>query len=151
MAVLTVDVTSEDIHYPLKIEKGLLNHLAEEIKSVYKNKKIAIVTDAHVQALYGERVVEQLEAAGYELTVIVLEPGEQSKSLENLQHIFSELIAFGLSRSDLMLALGGGVIGDLAGFAAASYLRGIGYGELRELFLAPMDRSVDVKVPIHFL
>lgn len=148
MAVLTVDVTSEDIHYPLKIEKGLLNHLAEEIKSVYKNKKIAIVTDAHVQALYGERVVEQLEAAGYELTVIVLEPGEQSKSLENLQHIFSELIAFGLSRSDLMLALGGGVIGDLAGFAAASYLRGIAFVQIPTTLLAQVDSSVGGKVAI---
>lgn len=148
MADLTVDVASEDIHYPLKIEKGLLNHLAEEIKKVYKNKKIAIVTDENVQALYGDRITNQLVDAGFEVTVIALEPGEQTKSMENLQAIFSKLIAFGLSRSDLMIALGGGVIGDLAGFAAASYLRGIAFVQIPTTLLAQVDSSVGGKVAI---
>lgn len=148
MTVLSVDVVSKDIHYPLKIEKGLLNHLAEEINSVYKNKKIAIVTDENVQSLYGEHITTQLTDAGFEVTVIVLEPGEQTKSMENLQVIFSRLIAFGLSRSDLLIALGGGVIGDLAGFAAASYLRGIAFVQIPTTLLAQVDSSVGGKVAI---
>lgn len=148
MAILTVDVTKEAVHYPLKIEKGLLKELAREIKHIYKNKKIAIVTDENVQKLYGEEVADQLTKAGYELEMIVLNPGEQAKSMENLQVIFSRLIAFGLSRSDLMIALGGGVIGDLAGFAAASYLRGISFIQVPTTLLAQVDSSVGGKVAI---
>ncbi|MGP6147316.1 3-dehydroquinate synthase [Jeotgalibaca sp. A122] len=148
MSVLTVDVATEDIHYPLKIQKGLLNQLAEEIKSIYKNKKIAIVTDQNVYRFYGEQVVTQLTDAGFEIEMIILEPGEQAKSMENLQAIFSRLIAFGLSRSDLMIALGGGVIGDLAGFAAASYLRGIDFVQVPTTLLAQVDSSVGGKVAI---
>lgn len=149
MAVLTVDVATENVHYPLKIQKGLLlHHLADEIKGMYKNKKIAIVTDENVHGHYGATVTKQLLDAGFELEVIVLEPGEQTKSLANLQAIFSRLIAFGLSRSDLLIALGGGVIGDLAGFAAATYLRGINFVQIPTTLLAQVDSSVGGKVAI---
>lgn len=148
MAVLTVDVATEDIQYPLKIQKGLLNNLGKEIKKIYTNTKIAIVTDKNVNDYYGDTVVEQLLEANFEVELIILEPGEQAKSMDNLQRIFSRLLAFGLTRSDLMIALGGGVIGDLAGFAAASYLRGISFVQIPTTLLAQVDSSVGGKVAI---
>ncbi len=148
MALLTVDVASEDIHYPLKIQKGLLNHLANEIKEIYGNSKIAIITDQNVHHHYGEKVSKQLIDANFEVEMIVLTPGEQAKSMKNLQSLYSRFIQFGLSRSDLILALGGGVIGDLAGFAAASYLRGIPFVQIPTTLLAQVDSSVGGKVAI---
>lgn len=148
MVLLNVDVASEDIHYPLKIQKGLFNHLADEIKEIYSNKKIAVITDQNVYHYYGRLVEEQLIDANYDIEMIVLKPGEQAKSMENLQSIFSKFIDFGLSRSDLIIALGGGVIGDLAGFAAASYLRGVDFVQIPTTLLAQVDSSVGGKVAV---
>lgn len=148
MAILKVDVPTEAISYPLKIERGLLNYLAKEIKEVYKSKKIAIITDKNVDHYYGKEIMNQLIEADYKVERIVLEPGEQTKSMANLQTIFSRLIDFGLTRSDLIIALGGGVIGDLAGFAAASYLRGVSLIQIPTTLLAQVDSSVGGKVAI---
>lgn len=148
MSILTVDVPTKAIHYPLKIKSGLLEHLADEIKQVYTNKKIAIISDKNVSRYYGEMVTSQLMEAGYEIEMIVVEPGEQSKSMKTLQDIFSRFIQFGLTRSDLIIALGGGVIGDLAGFAAATYLRGISFIQIPTTLLAQVDSSVGGKVAI---
>lgn len=148
MSVLKVEVPKENIHYPLKIKKGLLNHLAQEIKEVYANQRIAIVTDQHVQRYYGEKIEQQLSEAGFEVKLIVLEAGEQTKSPESLVALYSELIAFNLTRSDLLIALGGGVIGDLVGYAAATYLRGIAFVQIPTTLLAQVDSSIGGKVAI---
>lgn len=148
MAILKVDVQTEDISYPLKIERGLLNNLAKEIKEVHKNKKIAIVTDKNVVHYYGKQIMDQLIDENYKVELIVLEPGEQTKSMENLERLFSHFIEFGLTRSDLIIALGGGVIGDLAGYASASYLRGIPFIQIPTTLLAQVDSSVGGKVAI---
>ena len=148
MAILKVDVQTEDISYPLKIERGLLNNLAKEINEVHKNKKIAIVTDKNVDHYYGKEIMNQLKEAKYKVELIVLEPGEQTKSMANLEILFSRFIDFGLTRSDLIIALGGGVIGDLAGFAAASYLRGVSFIQIPTTLLAQVDSSVGGKVAI---
>lgn len=148
MSVLKVAVPKQNIHYPLKIKKGLLNELATEIKAIYKNKRIAVVTDQHVYHHYGEKIEQQLTDAGFEIKVIVLEAGEQTKSPESLLGLYSELIAFSLTRSDLLIALGGGVIGDLVGYAAATYLRGIPFIQIPTTLLAQVDSSVGGKVAI---
>lgn len=148
MAILKVDVQTEDISYPLKIQRGLLDNLANEIKEVYANKKIALVTDKNVNHHYGEEIVNQLKDADYEVDLVILEPGEQTKSMGSLETIFSRFIDFGLTRSDLVIALGGGVIGDLAGFAAASYLRGVSFVQIPTTLLAQVDSSVGGKVAI---
>ncbi len=145
---LLIDVPKSNITYPLKIEKGLLERLDVEIKSVYKNKKITLITDKNVQRHYGEQVETLLKKAGFDLKVLVLEPGEQTKSLENLSAIYSELIDFNMSRSDLVIAFGGGVIGDLVGYAAATYLRGVPFIQIPTTLLAQVDSSVGGKVAI---
>lgn len=148
MAELMVNVAAQPANYPLKIKKGLLSRLGKEIQSIYPNKKIAVVTDQNVYALYGNGVQDNLEKAGFSVKMIVLEPGEQTKSIEQLTSLYGEFIDFGLTRSDLMISLGGGVIGDLAGFAAASYLRGIRYVQVPTTLLAQVDSSVGGKVAV---
>lgn len=148
MAELMVNIAEQPANYPLKIKKGLLSHLGKEIQTIYPNKKIAVVTDENVYALYGEDVQHDLTEAGFSVKMIILEPGEQTKSIDQLTYLYGEFIDFGLTRSDLMVALGGGVIGDLAGYAAASYLRGIRYVQVPTTLLAQVDSSVGGKVAI---
>lgn len=148
MAVLNVEVPKNNVQYPLKIEKNLLENVAKEIKQVYKNKKIAVVTDAHVHHHYGEQLEVRLTEAGFEVSMIILEPGEQTKSTESLTQIYSKLTMLGMTRSDLLIAFGGGVIGDLAGYAAATYLRGVPFVQIPTTLLAQVDSSVGGKVAI---
>lgn len=148
MPVLTVKFPSQEVRYELKIEKGLLNHVSHEVKNVFTGAKIAIVTDETVYALYAKSIIKDLEAADYKVQCIVLPPGEQTKTFDSLPHIYSALADFGLTRSDLIIALGGGVIGDITGFAASSYLRGISFIQIPTTLLAQVDSSVGGKVGI---
>ncbi|EDP68656.1 3-dehydroquinate synthase [Carnobacterium sp. AT7] len=148
MPVLTVKFPSQEVRYELKIEKGLLNHVSHEVKNVFTGAKIAIVTDETVYALYAKSIIKDLEAADYKVQCIVLPPGEQTKTFDSLPHIYSALADFGLTRSDLIIALGGGVIGDITGFAASSYLRGISFVQIPTTLLAQVDSSVGGKVGV---
>lgn len=148
MPELTVEIPESKTSYPLKIEKGLLNHIGSELLKVFKGTKIAVITDETVHQHYGNKAVEELESAGYAVQCIVLPPGEQTKAFQTMPDIYSRLIEFGLTRSDLIVALGGGVIGDIAGFAAASYLRGISFIQVPTTLLAQVDSSVGGKVGV---
>lgn len=147
MKTLNVDLGEKK--YSLVIEKSLINNLGYEIKSIYSNRKIAIVTDENVFALYGKPVKESLEKESYHLKFIVIKPGESSKSLEVLESVYEQFLAFNLTRSDLVIALGGGVVGDLAGFAASTYLRGIDYVQIPTSLLAQIDSSIGGKVAVN--
>ncbi|MER2002678.1 MAG: iron-containing alcohol dehydrogenase, partial [Carnobacterium inhibens] len=130
MSVLTVKLPSHEVSYELKIEKGLLNRVSNEVSKVFTGAKIAIVTDETVYDLYAKSIIKDLEAADYEVQCIVLPPGEQTKTFDSLPNLYSAFAEFGLTRSDLIIALGGGVIGDITGFSASSYLRGISYVQI---------------------
>lgn len=133
--------------YPIFIEKGLLKKVNEKISCFYKGKKIAIITDDHINYYYGTQVKEALTSS-YEVTIIEIPHGEKSKNFHQLPLIYKELLAFNLTRSDLIIALGGGVIGDLAGFVAATYLRGIAFVQIPTSLLAQVDSSVGGKVAV---
>ncbi|MFL2106456.1 3-dehydroquinate synthase [Desemzia sp. FAM 23991] len=148
MSVLNVKLPSQEVTYDLKIEKGLLNSISHEVSRVFTGAKIAIVTDETVHEHYGKSVTKDLKTAGFEVQCIVLPPGEQTKTFDSMPKIYSELAEFGLTRSDLMIALGGGVIGDITGFAASSYLRGISYVQIPTTLLAQVDSSVGGKVGV---
>lgn len=148
MAEINVDLRQKNVNYPIKIEKGLLNKIGQEIQAIFPYRKIVLVTDENVDKHYGQDMVKQLEDAGYDLLKIVLKPGEESKSLKQLADLYGQLIDFKLSRSDLIIALGGGVIGDLAGYLAASYLRGLKYVQIPTTLLAQVDSSVGGKVAV---
>lgn len=148
MKTLNIHHQSTDHSYPILIQHGLLDSIAEEVQKVFSGKKIAIITDKNVDYYYGDKVVGLLEASGYQLLKLVVPPGESSKSLSSLEQIYDELAAFQLTRSDLIIALGGGVVGDLAGFAAASFLRGVPYIQVPTTLLAQVDSSVGGKVAV---
>ncbi|AMB94772.1 3-dehydroquinate synthase [Aerococcus sanguinicola] len=148
MAELEIKLNRPAVSYPLKIKKGLLGQLAEEIQAVHKGKKVVVITDENVAHYYGSQVTTTLQEAGYDFELIVLAPGEASKSIENLPGLYGRLVNFGISRSDLIIALGGGVIGDLAGFVAASFLRGIHLIQVPTTLLAQVDSSVGGKVAV---
>jgi len=134
--------------YTILIENGLRHRLPEEIKNIYSGKKIAIITDHNVNAHYGTQLEEGLQAAGFETLVVALPPGEQTKDFQMLPQIYDQLLDFQLNRSELIIALGGGVIGDLAGFAAASFLRGVPFIQIPTSLLAQVDSSIGGKVGV---
>lgn len=143
---LTVDLSHSS--YDIIIQKGLLNYLSKEISEVFKGKKIFILTDKNVDKFYGDRVFKELSDFGYDTKKLVLEAGEETKSFFTLPKIYDELLNFKLTRSDLIITLGGGVIGDLGGFVASTYLRGISFIQVPTTLLAQVDSSVGGKVGI---
>src|SRR5690349_1312661 len=128
-------VTLDERSYPIHIGAGLLSDPALYAPHV-KGKAVGVVTNAVVQPLYLARVQEALAAAGARSIPIVIEDGEQVKRWETLDRVFEALLAARLGRDSLLVALGGGVVGDLAGFAAATYQRGIPYLQLPTTLLA---------------
>jgi len=113
-----------------------------------KAKTIALVTDSNVDGLYGDAAVRRLEATGLRVERIVFPAGEQSKTLETYAELVRGLAALELTRTDCVVALGGGVVGDLAGFAAATYLRGIGVVQVPTTLLAMVDSSIGGKTGV---
>jgi 3-dehydroquinate synthase len=134
--------------YPIHIGAGLLGEAG--LYAPYVNgKRVAIVTSAVVRPLYLERVQAAIAAAGGEALPVVVEDGEQAKSWQTLDRVFDALLAAHFGRDALLAALGGGVIGDLAGFAAATYQRGVPYLQLPTTLLAQVDSSVGGKTAIN--
>ncbi len=135
--------------YPIYIDSGLIENIGREIKKIYDNKKVVIITDSNVEALYGKNIEDSLIKENFMVKKIIIKPGEKSKSFEALQEICEEILEFGLSRSDLIIAFGGGVVGDLGGFAASILLRGIPFIQIPTTLLAQIDSSVGGKVAIN--
>ncbi len=134
--------------YPIIIKKNLLDSIHHKIKEIYKGNKIFILTDDNVNGYYGDKIVENLRAVGYEVKLLSLKPGEKSKSFDTLSVIYDSLLDFKMTRSDIMITLGGGVIGDIGGFAASTYLRGIDFIQVPTSLLAQVDSSVGGKVAV---
>lgn len=134
--------------YDVHIGPGLLPRTGELMRNVIRPCRAAIVTDTTVDALYGEPVERSLAAAGYEPLRYVFPAGEQNKHLGTLSGILEFLADSQLTRSDVVVALGGGVTGDMAGFAAAVYVRGIRFVQIPTTLLAAVDSSVGGKTAV---
>ena len=143
---LVVDL--KERNYPIIIEKGIINRVAEEVSKVYKGRRVFIVTDENVNKYYGDKVVASLKDKDFEVKLLSLEPGEKTKSFNILPNVYDALLDFNLTRIDLIIALGGGVIGDLTGFVASTYLRGIDFIQIPTSLLAQVDSSVGGKVAV---
>lgn len=147
MKSLTVALPGRE--YDILIQRGLLSRAGELCRAVLpRARKLAVVTDTNVGPLYAEAVRASLEEAGFSVQVTTLPAGEHAKCAENLAALWERFMAFGLTRTDAVVALGGGVMGDLAGFAAATVLRGVDFVQIPTTLLAQVDSSVGGKVAI---
>ena len=143
----TVTVTASK-KYDVLIGSGLLANIGTEAKKLGKASTVCIVSESNVWPLYGKTVQESLETAGFRVVAYVSPAGEKSKNGMNYLQLMNFLAENKLTRTDLILALGGGVVGDLAGFAAATYLRGIRFIQVPTTLLAAVDSSVGGKTAI---
>jgi 3-dehydroquinate synthase len=134
--------------YEVVIGHGLIEAAGQRIAPLLKRPRLAVVSDETVWGLHGERLSAALAAAGIAVHAVILPPGEQTKSFDGLERLSDGLLALGLDRGDLVAAFGGGVIGDLAGFAAAIYKRGIDFVQIPTTLLAQVDSSVGGKTAI---
>ncbi len=147
MKMLTVDLPGRA--YDILIERGLLAQAGARCKAALpKARRIAVVTDSAVGPLYGERVLASLRAAGFVAELITIPAGERSKSVTMLEKLYDAFMNFGLTRTDAVVALGGGVVGDLTGFAAATILRGVDFVQMPTTLLSQVDSSVGGKVAV---
>jgi 3-dehydroquinate synthase len=144
----TLQVALGDRSYPIHIGAGLLGR-AELIAGHLRQKRAAIITNVTVAPLHLAPLKSALESAGVQAVVITLPDGEEHKSWETLNRIFDALIEHRCERGAALIALGGGVIGDLAGFAAATYRRGVPYVQVPTTLLAQVDSSVGGKTAIN--
>ncbi len=134
--------------YEIVIEKGLLDRAGEYIRMVTKGSKVTIVTDSNVGPLYADGLSKSLKEQGFSVHSISIPAGEGSKCREQLFRLYDEMLEFGMTRTDLVVALGGGVVGDLTGFAAATLFRGIPFVQIPTTILSQVDSSVGGKVAI---
>lgn len=145
MRKVTVDASRR---YDILIGQGLLASLGERAAALGKAKKVCVVSETTVYPLHGKAAEESLQAGGFEVVSFVFPAGEASKCAETYLNLLTFLAQNHLTRSDLIVALGGGVVGDLAGFAAATFLRGIRFIQVPTTLLAAVDSSVGGKTAI---
>lgn len=134
--------------YDILIGSGILSELGSRVRVLGKARKVCIVSETSVFPLWGDAARSSLENAGFAVCSYVFPAGEESKNGENLLKLLNFLAENGLTRSDILVALGGGVTGDLAGFAAACFLRGIRFVQVPTTLLASVDSSVGGKTAI---
>lgn len=134
--------------YDILIENGLIADCGKYISTIRKNCKIMIISDSTVFSIYGETVKSSLINEGFEISEFIIAPGEASKCADNLIKLWNTLANAHFTRSDVIVALGGGVVGDLSGFAASTYLRSIKYIQIPTTLLAMVDSSVGGKTAI---
>jgi 3-dehydroquinate synthase len=147
MQTLTVNLGERS--YPIYVGANILEQLGKSMQQVGLHGKVAIVSNPTVAQLYLDAIHDALSASGFEVTPILLLDGEEHKNLKSLTAIYDGLVEARLNRHSAIVALGGGVIGDLAGFAAATYLRGVPYVQVPTTLLAQVDSSVGGKTAVN--
>jgi 3-dehydroquinate synthase len=145
----TVPVTVEGRRYDIHIQAGLLKELGTAVSHFTRSSKAAIVTDSHVGPRYAEAAVQSLKSAGIATVIATIPAGEDHKNFSELAKIFDVILEHKIDRSTPILALGGGVVGDMTGFVAATVLRGVPFIQVPTTLLAMVDASVGGKTGIN--
>ena len=135
--------------YDIKIGRGLLAGLGADCAALKLGQKCAVITDTNVAARYAKPALASLKRAGFEAVLVTVPAGETAKRLKQVESCFNQLAAHRIERKSFVVALGGGVVGDLAGFVAASYLRGIPFVQVPTTLLAQVDSSVGGKTGVN--
>ncbi len=149
MERVKVNIQERESGYPIIIGDGVIEQTARLLGEKYQGDKILLVSDENVFSLYGDKVKSLLENSGFKVICYKLPPGEKAKRIHNLQEGYNILIENNFNRDNLIIALGGGVVGDLAGFLAATYMRGIFYVQMPTSLLAQVDSSVGGKTAVN--
>lgn len=139
---------TEDKEYKICIEKGILNNLGEHLSKAMENKRVIIITNSLVNSLYGAKLLSALRKDGFNSDLLELPDGEKYKSLSTAKYLYDELLKRKADRTTTLISLGGGVIGDLTGFVAATYLRGLPLVHIPTTLLAQVDSSIGGKVAV---
>ncbi|MEE9398732.1 MAG: 3-dehydroquinate synthase family protein, partial [Dehalococcoidales bacterium] len=134
--------------YEIQIGSGLLAQTGQQLKGIGFGDKLVIVTNPTVKGLYGDILKQSLIAEGFKVSILLVPEGEEQKSLETAGRLYHELTSCYAERTTPVLALGGGVIGDLTGFVAATYLRGVPLVQIPTTLLAQVDSSIGGKVAV---
>lgn len=135
--------------YTVQVGTGLLQSLPAQLRDTFPKSRFAIVTDENVAALYAGNLANGLSQTSAQCHVFTVKLGEGSKSMETLARLLSDFTQGGFTRSDVIVAVGGGVVGDLAGFAASVYLRGVKYVQVPTTLLAQIDSAVGGKTAVN--
>lgn len=143
-----VRVNLDKDSYVIDISYGNLPSLGSFLQDKGMGNRALVVSDEHVGTLYGSTILQSLEDAGIVAELFCITPGEASKTLATAQILYTKAITMGLDRRSYIIALGGGVVGDLAGFVAATYLRGLPFVQVPTSLLAQVDSSVGGKVAV---
>ncbi|NLY71188.1 MAG: 3-dehydroquinate synthase [Clostridiales bacterium] len=141
----TLTINTKLQKYKVVTEIGLFHKLGNILSQLFPGRKFAVITDDTVKGLYEERLNKQMNEAGLQWTLISLPPGESSKSFDMIPKLYSKLLDFQLARDDVIVAFGGGVIGDIAGFTAATFLRGVNLIMVPTTLMAMVDASIGGK------
>ena len=144
-----VDVGLNEKSYPIFIGSDFLENIGTLIEPYTRSKKVFVITDTLVEMLYMPLVQPSLENAGYEVYVLTVEQGEHSKSFKEAEKILERMLKIGCDRRTVVISLGGGVIGDLAGFCASILLRGVDFIQIPTTLLAQTDSSVGGKTAVN--
>ena len=147
--MVNVAATSSGPAYEVRISRGLIDRLGTECDTLLTSRRICIVTDENVADLHGERARAALQASGYEPVELIVPAGERSKNWRELERVVEWLLAQGVNRNDAVIALGGGVIGDLVGFACSMVKRGCKVVQVPTTLLSQVDSSVGGKTAIN--
>lgn len=144
----TLKVEAKSATYDILIKKGILKSCAQYIAPVVRGKKLMIVTDTNVAPLYLDTVKGAFEGTDFAVSSFVFDAGEQNKNLSTVASIYDALSKEGFTRQDCIIALGGGVCGDISGFVAATYMRGIDFVQIPTTLLSQVDSSVGGKTGV---
>lgn len=135
--------------YDIVIQRGAFQEVGKWVKGLWQPQRIAVITDSNVSPIYGQVIIDALTHEGFAAKLLVVPAGEKSKSLEQATILYDRLAELGLTRSDGIIALGGGVIGDLAGFVASTYMRGVHFLQIPTTLLAQVDSSIGGKTAVN--
>jgi 3-dehydroquinate synthase len=139
--------------YDIVIGAGILPLLGQELADLAKltgwGKQVLVISNPTVEALYGEQIIASIAQAGFQTTLALVQDGERYKSMDSAMELYNQALSMGLDRKSLIVALGGGVVGDLAGFVASTYMRGIPFVQVPTTLLAQVDSSVGGKVAVN--
>jgi 3-dehydroquinate synthase len=144
----TISVRLSDHTYDVTVKAGVLVEAGRVLRGLSKSKKVGVITDTTVQELHYPTLDDSLERAGFTVLPAVIPAGEENKTLAEVSRIYDQLLPHGIERTTPLIALGGGVVGDMTGFVAATILRGVPFVQIPTTLLAMVDASVGGKTGV---